>query len=124
MQIGARWLLLFQIGVDKLVDINKKFENLVDAENRKSVARLRSQKQREKYARLVESFMNIHQIENTGLCNDFVESYYAKQRQELGDNAVDALKRTAAEYVNILKSNGDIYSRISWFRFALSRLGR
>ena len=47
-----------------------------------------------------------------------------KKRQELGDNAVDALKRTAAEYVNILKSNGDIYSHISWFRFALSRLGR
>lgn len=107
-----------------MVDINKKFKNLVDAENRKSVARLRSQKQREKYARLIESFMNIHQIENTGLCNDFVESYYAKKRQELGDNAVDALKRTAAEYVNILKSNGDIYSHISWFRFALSRLGR
>ena len=107
-----------------MVDINKKFKNLVDAENRKSVARLRSQKQREKYARLVESFMNIHQIENTGLCNDFVESYYAKKRQELGDRAVDVLKRTAAENVNILKSNGDIYMRISWFRFALSRLGR
>ena len=107
-----------------MVDINKKFKNLVDAENRKSVARLRSQKQREKYARLVESFMNIHQIENTGLCNDFVESYYAKKRQELGDRAVDVLKRTAAEYVNILKSNGDIYMRISWFRFVLSRLGR
>lgn len=107
-----------------MADINKKFEKLVDDKNRKSQIRLRLQKQREKYARLVESFMNIHQIENTGLCNDFVESYYAKKRQELGDNAVDMLKHTAAEYVNILKLNGDIYMHINWFRFVLDRLGR
>lgn len=105
-------------------DINKKFERLIEDKKRKEEIRSRKQKQQEQYARLVESFMNIHQIKNTGLCNDFVESYYAKKRQELGDRAVDVLKRTAAEYVNILKSNGDIYTRISWFRFALSRLGR
>lgn len=105
-------------------DINKKFDRLIEDKKRKEEIRSRKQKQQEQYARLVESFMNIHQIEKTGLCNDFVESYYAKKRQELGDRAVDVLKRTAAEYVNILKSNGDIYMRISWFRFALSRLGR
>lgn len=105
-------------------DINKKFERLIEDKKRKEEIRSRKQKQQEQYARRVESFMNIYQIEQTGLCNDFVESYYAKKRQELGDRAVDVLKRKAAEYVNILKSSGDIYTRISWFRFVLSRIGR
>lgn len=124
MQIGGRWLLLFQIGVDKLVDINKKFESLVDAENRKSVARLRSQKQREKYARLVESFMNIHQLEKTRLCADFVAQYYENKTQELGEKKVKSLKSAAAEYIRALQSSGQIYEHISWFRFVLDRISR
>ena len=105
-------------------DINKKFDRFIEEKKQKEEIRSRKQKQQEQYARRVESFMNIYQIEQTGLCQGFVESFYAKKRQELGDAAVDELKRKAAEYVNILKSNGDIYTRISWFRFVLARIGR
>lgn len=105
-------------------DVNKKFDRLIENKKREDENRSRKQKKQEQYARLVESFMNIHQIEKTGLCQDFVESFYAKKRQELGDAMVDELKRKAAEYINVLKSSGDIYMKISWFRFVLDRISR
>ena len=107
-----------------MIDINEKFRRMAERKQQAAVAEKRKLARQMADARLIESFMNIHQIERTGLCQDFVESFYAKKRQELGDSVVDELKCKAAEYINILKSSGDIYMKISWFRFVLDRISR
>ncbi|MBR4507579.1 MAG: hypothetical protein IKP24_03520 [Alphaproteobacteria bacterium] len=107
-----------------MIDINKKFARLIEDKKREDENRSRKQKKQEQYARLVESFMNIHQIEKTGLCQDFVAQYYENKTQELGEQKVKSLKSAAAEYIRALQSSGQIYEHISWFRFVLDRISR
>lgn len=111
-----------------MVDINEKFRRIVERNQRAAdLQKRRLARQMEKQmvdARLIESFMNIHQLEKTGLCADFVAQYYEKKKQELGEEKVKSLKSAAARYIGALKSNGQIYEHISWFRFVMDNYGR
>ena len=93
---------------------------MIEQKKREQEKAKRALIKREKNARLIESFMNIHQLSKTGLCNEFVESFYAKKVQELGERQVDVLKTKAKEYINLLKYSGEIYEHISWFKFVLT----
>ncbi len=103
------------------MDINQKFQNMIEQKKREQEKAERALVKRKQTARLIESFMNIHQLSKTGLCNEFVESFYEKKSQELGETQVDVLKKKAAEYIHLLKYNGEIYEHISWFKFVLER---
>ena len=92
---------------------------MVEKRKREQEKAKRDLVKREKYARLVEGFMNVYQLSKTGLCDEFVESFYDKKRQELGESQVNILKQKAKEYINLLKYDGTINERISWFKFVL-----
>lgn len=79
----------------------------------------KQQQRVEKYAHIVEGFMNIVSIEKTGLCSEFVASYYAKKRQELGDAEFDRLKNQAEIYVQELVVSGE--KDRDWFKFVLEK---
>ena len=83
----------------------------------------KQQQRTEKYAHIVEGFMNIVLIEKTGKCPEFVASYYAKKRQELGDAEFDKIKNQAQGYIRHLEVSGQISEHINWFKFVLEKVG-
>ncbi len=107
-----------------MIDINAKFKRMAEQraeqERRARDAEKRKLAKQMANARLVESFMNIYQLEKTGLCAEFVAQYYENKVQELGAEKVEKLKSQAAEYIRMLKSSGQIYENISWFRFVMN----
>ncbi len=94
-------------------DINAKFQQEKSGR----------QKKIEKYAHNIEDFMNIYQIEKTGLCPEFVASYYAKKCQELGKAEFNKIKNQAQGYIRYLEVSGQISEHINWFKFVLEKLG-
>lgn len=107
-----------------MIDINEKFRRMAERKQQAAVAEKRKLARQMADARLVESFMNIHQLKKTRLCADFVAQYYENKTQELGEEKVKSLKSAAAEYIRALQSSGQIYEHISWFRFVLDRISR
>jgi len=121
-----------------MVDIQEKFRKIAEIKECEKQAELRRQQKRqqkrEAYARLVESFMNIEQIRRwaVGMQADgrideshilnFIDSFYQKQVEKLGSNAVENLKKEAVWCLQKLKTTGEIYENISWFKFALDNL--
>ena len=121
MQEGFN-LYLNKIGVmgkmdSVMVDINEKFRKMIEEKRRRAECLLA---EREKHARLMESFMNVHQLARTGRVDSFVRDFYEKKAQELGPGKVEYLKNQAAAYIQILESNGKIYDHISWFKFVMN----
>lgn len=105
---------------DSMRDINAKFQQVRAKQQQE---KSRRQKEIEKYAHNIEDFMNIYQIEKTGLCSEFVASYYAKKCQELGNAEFNKIKNQAQRYIRHLEVSGQISEHINWFKFVLEKVG-
>lgn len=112
--------MLYLTRGDSMVDINAKFQEMYKHQQQE---KSRRQKEIEKYAHNVEDFMNIVSIEKTGLCSEFVASYYAKKHQEFGDAEFNKIKNQAQGYIRHLEVSGQISEHINWFKFVLEKVG-
>ena len=110
--------MLYLTRGDSMHDVNAKFQKMCAKQQQK---KSKQQQRAEKYARIIEGFMNIVSIEKTGLCSEFVASYYAKKRQELGNAEFNRVKNQAEIYVQQLVVSGE--ENRDWFKFVLEKVG-